>query len=120
MHGVLYASAAVITGYLEDGEAASDVNNNTTTINGGKITTGSITANEIAAHTITGDEIVAYVALSAPAITGGTIDGGIITGGVIRTSAGDRIELSSNTYDNAIVFYALGSVSNIKHTPKQD
>lgn len=112
MHGVLYASAAVITGYLEDGEAASDVNNNTTTINGGKITTGSITANEIAAHTITGDEIVAYVALSAPAITGGTIDGGTITGALIRTSSGDnRIEFSSNTYDNAIVFYALGSVS---------
>jgi len=112
MNGVLYCSAAVISGYLQDGEAAQDVNNNTTTINGGKITTGTITANQIAAHTITGDEIVASVSLSAPVITGGSITGGTITGGLIRTSAeDDRIELSSNTYDNAIVFYASGSVS---------
>ena len=51
---------------------------NTTTIDGGKITTGSIAANQIAAGTITGDKI------AADAINGKTITGTLINGGVIN------------------------------------
>jgi hypothetical protein len=43
---------------LPEGVAAA-INNNTTTINGSKITTGSITAGQIAAGTITADNIAA-------------------------------------------------------------
>lgn len=39
-------------------EVAAAVNNNTTTINGSKITTGTISANEITANTITANEII--------------------------------------------------------------
>lgn len=45
---------------------------NTTTINGGRITTGSITANQIAANTITASQIAANT------ITGDMIYGGVI------------------------------------------
>ena len=37
---------------LQNGDAATDVNNNVTTINGGKITTASLTADKISANTI--------------------------------------------------------------------
>lgn len=47
----------VVTGGSLGGLAAADVNSNTTTINGGQITTGSITASQIAASTITGDRL---------------------------------------------------------------
>jgi len=59
--------AVTITGYATDGEltsglsnkinngaAATDINNNITTISGGKITTGTITANQITANGIFG------------------------------------------------------------------
>lgn len=47
-----------LTAYgLKPGDAASDINNNTTTIDGGKITTGSISADQIAANSITAEHI---------------------------------------------------------------
>ena len=64
---------------------------NTTTIDGGKITTGSITASQIAANSITGNNIAANVTVAAPVINGGVINGGVIngvniTGAVIKAS----------------------------------
>ena len=54
-------------------EVVNAINNGqTTTINGGKITTGSITANQIAANTITAGQIAANT------ITGDMIYGGVI------------------------------------------
>jgi hypothetical protein len=83
MYGILHASGAEISGYIEVGGAAGDVNTGVTTISGGKIT----------ANTITGDRFVANVSITSP----------IITGGTIQTSAtGDRIIL--NGTDNQIQF----------------
>jgi len=64
----------------------SDINNgNTTTINGGRITTGSVTANQInttglIAENISANEIVGKT------ITGGSISGAIIEGSIIKAS----------------------------------
>lgn len=58
---------------VSSGEVVNDINNgNTTTINGGRITTGSITANQIAAGTITADK------LSAGSISADKINAGIL------------------------------------------
>jgi hypothetical protein len=64
-----------LTGYLQVGGAASDINSGVTTISGGKITTGTIQAESLNANAITGF---------------------VITGGKISTSAGNpRVELSN-------------------------
>lgn len=73
------------TGYvLPDGVAAA-VNNNTTTIDGSKITTGTVTASQIAAGTITAGTLAAD-AISGKVIEGSVIKGASITGSVIKSS----------------------------------
>lgn len=76
------------TGKVASGGAAGDVNANSTTISGGKITTNSITANQIQTGTITAASgIIADAAitnakilsLSANKLTAGTIDAYTIT-----------------------------------------
>ncbi|MBK8188816.1 MAG: hypothetical protein IPK79_00015 [Vampirovibrionales bacterium] len=54
---VTFSSGYDPTTKITAGGAAADVNANTTTISGGKITTGSITAAQIAASTLTGDRL---------------------------------------------------------------
>ena len=49
----------VVTGGSLGGLAAADVNSNTTTIDGGRITANSVTASQIAANTITATQIAA-------------------------------------------------------------
>ena len=61
-----------VTGGSLGGLAASDVNSNSTTINGGCITTNSITAAQIAANTITAAKIAAGT-ITATQIASGTI-----------------------------------------------
>ena len=67
--------------FLETGDAAEDINNGITTINGGKITTGTITADQITAAGIFGKTV-------------GT------------NSAGRRVVLSAAS--NNILFYEIG------------
>lgn len=89
-------AGSIITGYLQVGSAASDVNAGITTISGGKITTGSITATQIAASTITASRL-AVSQLSAITADMGNISAGTITGAVIRTaSSGARFELTGS------------------------
>lgn len=57
---------------IASGGAATDINNNTTTINGGKITTGTITASQIASNTITATQIAANT-ITASQIAANTI-----------------------------------------------
>lgn len=57
MLGNLTANSVTLSGYIAVGGAASDVNGNSTTISGGKITTGSITALQIQAGTITTNKL---------------------------------------------------------------
>jgi len=69
----LYANNAflkgriVVTGGSLGGLAAADVNSNTTTIDGGHITTGTVTADQIAARAITGDNLslTSYLAINS-------------------------------------------------------
>lgn len=46
-----------LSGFLEDGEAANDINNGSTTISGTKITTGTLSADKIYAGTISASSI---------------------------------------------------------------
>jgi hypothetical protein len=73
----------VVTSGSLGGLAAADVNSNTTTIDGGKITANSITAAKIVAGTITATEIAA----------------GTITGD--RLSLTTKISINSTTFGNA-------------------
>lgn len=71
---VTFAAGYDPTGKIASGGAATDVNNNVTTISGGKITTGSVTATQLSAD---------------------AIDGKTITGATIRTAAaGARVEMN--------------------------
>lgn len=79
------AAGSVVTGYLQVGSAAGDVNSGSTTISGGKITTGSITSTQIAAGTITADQIAANTITGAK-IAGGTVNASNIAALAIRTS----------------------------------
>jgi hypothetical protein len=88
---------------LSAGQAASDINNNTTTINGGKITTGTITADRLNVSSISA--ISANLGtITAGTISGLNITGATITGGTIQTStSGQRVVISSDVND--IKFY---------------
>lgn len=57
----------VVTGGSLGGLAAADVNSNTTTIDGGHITTGTVTADQIQARAITGDNLslTSYLAINS-------------------------------------------------------
>lgn len=116
MAGALVATSATITGFIEDGGAAADVNANVTTISGGKITADSITATQISANAITADKIAALAIVSgkiaASAVTAdkisvsslsaisadiGSVTAGTITGATVRTaSSGARFEISGS------------------------
>lgn len=129
------AAGSIVTGYIQVGGAASDVNDHGTTIDGGKITANSITASQIASNTITANEIAAGT-ITANEIAAGTItadeiqvntitanrlniaqvseftnDLGSITAGditgvtVTSSSSGDKIVLNNGDY---IDFYASG------------
>jgi len=84
-------AAKLASSYIVVTNAAQDVNSNSTTIDGGKITANSITASQIAAGTITGTQI------SSSTITGGNIASTTITGGNIATSTitADKISVST-------------------------
>ncbi len=97
-------SAVTITGFLKDGEAAADVNSNSTTISGSKLTTGTVTA----------DYVVASISISSPTITGGTIaigtgnsifkadSNGIYLGNATFASAPFRVNMSGNVTANSL------------------
>ena len=88
---------------------------NTTTINGGKITTGSITASQIAAGAITSEKIapktITAEKIAADAITAEKISSGAITADKIATDAiksknyiantsGSYLNLADGSYDS--------------------
>jgi hypothetical protein len=91
--------ASGLSGKINTGGAATDVNNNVTTISGGKITANSISANQIAANTITANEISSlnFIGKTATfdtgAIGGWTIDG---VNGLQKVSGNYILKLNSN------------------------
>jgi hypothetical protein len=66
-------------------DAAAAINSNTTTINGGKLTTGSVTASQIATNTIVASNIAAG-AITANEIATGTITATQIAAGTITAA----------------------------------
>lgn len=87
---VSFSSITGVPDYVEPAEVAAAINNNTTTIDGAKITTGTIQAGAIAAGAITADKVSADV-FSGQTIIGGNIygtriEGASILGAVIKSS----------------------------------
>lgn len=96
---------------LGAGQAAADVNANSTTINGGRLTAGTVTA----------DTIRANISISAPTINGGSIygtfiSGGTIEGGVFRTAPNGQTRIEMLTTDASRIRFFDGAtlVGSIK------
>jgi len=89
---------------INTGGAATDVNNNTTTISGGRITTNTITASQIAAQTITASQIAANT-ITAAQIAAGTITADRLN---VTSLAAINANLGSVTAGQIVV----GDVSN--------
>jgi len=99
-----------LSGYIQVGGAAADVNAGATTIDGGKITTNSIAADKIISigaskldsTVISGGKIVTSL------LTADNIQTGTLTGRTVRTSSGiTRVELQAN--DNTLSVYQDGN-----------
>lgn len=121
MEGNITASSLDLSGFLEEGEAAADINSHATTVSGGKITAGSITASQIAASTITADKLsvstLSAISANLGTITAGTISavsisGSTITGSTLTTAtSGQRVVLTST-----FASYYNSSGTNIVNT----
>lgn len=88
MDGNFVATSATITGFVEDGEAAADVNNNVTTISGGKITANTVTATQMNVSQLSA------IAADIGTITAGslTASSGVIVGGITIVSTGITVD----------------------------
>jgi len=128
--GASVFTSITISGYIASGGAAADVNANSTTISGGKITANSIAADKIVAGslvvgtnvglgtaqdsagvtTIIGNTVttsfVNALSVTAGSVAAEDITGTTITGKTIKTSSETRrIELNSTgTYANELIF----------------
>lgn len=114
------------TGKITSGGAATDINNNTTTISGGKITTNSIAADKIVSNSITTSQ------LNFTPVTAGnsaadinayttTIDGAKITTGTLNadkiiagTITADRLVLGGIDATRLAAGSFSGSIQNIE------
>jgi hypothetical protein len=75
---VQFGSGYDPSGKISSGGAATDINNNSTTISGGKITTNSIDASSITAGTISADRLV-VAGIDATRLAAGSFSGSIQT-----------------------------------------
>lgn len=102
---VSFAGTAVDTA-LQQGDAANDINNGTTTIDGGKITTGTITASQIKANAITTNQLSTNIGLVNGYIYSSDFNGNV-SGDIGYPTKGFR--LSSNaagTYSDPTIYGA--------------
>ena len=114
-----YTNSAISgSGFVLPSGVAAAINNNTTTINGSKITTGSIAAAQIAANTITSDKISTYNLTAANStfqnsiITNAAIANGAITNAKIGDASIDAAKIIDGNITNAKIGYA--SVDTLK------
>lgn len=103
---------------ITDPDYASSINSNTTTINGGKITTGSVTAAQIQAGSVSADRLTSTNGSSTVWAGGGLISAnfnGNVVGNIGSPTAGFRLSsnaagtLGSND-PNIYGAYILGSI----------
>jgi len=90
-----------VGGLLGQNGAAADINANSTTIDGGKITANSIIAGRIDADHIEAGTLHASISLSGNSISGGTISGGSISGSTIT---GGAIDIGVGNTPSSAVF----------------
>ena len=95
----------VVTGGNLGGLAATDVNSNTTTINGGQITANSVTVNQIAANTITADRLNVTTLSAINANMGSLTSGSIVIGSTnkiwLNDSADGALNIGGSTKASA-------------------
>ena len=96
-------SGLSVSGYLTVGSAASDINNGSTTINGGKITTGSITANQIASGSITANQIASGT-ITTSQINFSPVLTGSVVASINASAEGVRIQGSKIQIDGTVTF----------------
>lgn len=83
MSGALIATSATISGFITVGGAASDVNSNSTTISGGKITANSISADKMVTNTlVVGTNVLIGTAEDSAGVT--SIIGGTVTASFVN------------------------------------
>ena len=95
----------VVTGGSLGGLAAADVNSNTTTIDGGRITANTITASQIAANTITAGQI------AASTITAGQIAASTITSDRLNVTTLSAINANMGSLTSGSI--VIGSTNKI-------
>ena len=95
----------VVTGGSLGGLAATDVNSNTTTINGGQITANSVTADQIAANTITAAKLSVTTLSAITANMGSLTAGSIVIGSTnklwLNDSADGALNIGGSTKASA-------------------
>ena len=101
------------TSFIAVGGAASDVNSNSTTIDGGKITANSVTASQIAASTITTSQLNFTPYTDGEDIDSGSIGGISIDSDSIHTSSypSSGFEITSSGNANFLNVVARGTIS---------
>ncbi len=116
IRGTLTATAGSNT--LLTGGAAADVNANTTTINGGKITTGTITATQIAAGTITATEIASDAITAVKISTGAVTASKIAVDDNISFANYGAIYSGKKSYASTSVGWWIGNDAKDSQKPK--
>jgi hypothetical protein len=123
MTGIMSAVGASISGFIQVGGAANDVNTGTTTINGGQITTNSISADKIVSgQLIVGTNVGLGTALSASSVGDmafqnmvekAKLGTTIIQGGYIITSLITASNIQTGTLNASLVSVTNLNASNI-------
>ena len=111
--GTISADRLDLSGKLNVGSAASDVNSGSTTIDGGKITADSITASQIASSTITTSQLNFTPYTDGENIDSGSIGGISIDSDSIHTSSypSSGFEITSSGNANFLNVVARGTIS---------
>lgn len=101
MEGNLTATSVTLSGYLQVGEALSDIGAGN--ITGTYIANGAVVTSKLAANSVTASKI-SVSELSAISADIGSVTSGTITGALIRTSSsGARVEIDDNS-DSIIIY----------------
>ena len=115
--GTIAAARMDLSGKLTVGGAAADVNANTTTISGGKITADSITSTQIAANAITTSELAADSVTSAKIVAGTIVASDIasntITATQIAVGTITATEIAASTITGAKIAAGTITATNI-------
>ena len=107
MDGVVTIGGYSIDAFLKDGEAASDINTHTTTINGSQITTGTITADKITVSELSSLSAnlgtINSGTINTVTVNGSTVNSTTINGSVINTTTLNGGTINSATLNSVAI-----------------